>query len=81
MLLAARQNGIRSTELQIKPKTTLNAAWTISEIRRSWPTDADSISIDLQSNKVIDHLKFEDFPLAAKLTRWIGNVHIGVLLG
>ncbi|MCH7294446.1 PepSY-associated TM helix domain-containing protein [Acinetobacter higginsii] len=81
VLQVARQNGIHSSELQIKPPTRINTAWTVSEIRRRWPTEADSIAIDLQSNKVIDHLKFEDFPLAAKLTRWGVDAHIGILFG
>lgn len=81
VLQVARQNGIHSSEIQIKPPTRINTAWTVSEIRRRWPTEADSIAIDLQSNKVIDHLKFEDFPLAAKLTRWGVDAHIGILFG
>jgi uncharacterized iron-regulated membrane protein len=80
-LQIARQHGIHSSQLQIKPPTTIDTAWTVSEIRRRWPTEADSISIDLQSNKVIDHLKFDDFPVAAKLTRWGVDAHIGVLFG
>lgn len=80
-LQIARQHGIHSSQLQIKPPTTIDTAWTVSEIRRRWPTEADSISIDLQSNKVVDHLKFDDFPVAAKLTRWGVDAHIGVLFG
>lgn len=56
-------------------------AWAVSEIRRRWPTEADSIAIDLRNNKVIDHLHFKDFPIAAKLTRWGVDAHIGVLFG
>ncbi|WDZ49934.1 PepSY-associated TM helix domain-containing protein [Acinetobacter vivianii] len=81
VLQLARQNGIRSAELQIKPPTTINTAWTVSEIRRRWPTEADSIAIDLRNNKVIDHLQFKDFPIAAKLTRWGVDAHIGILFG
>ncbi|MEB6479392.1 PepSY-associated TM helix domain-containing protein [Acinetobacter vivianii] len=81
VLQLARQNGIRSAELQIKPPTTINTAWTVSEIRRRWPTEADSIAIDLRNNKVIDHLHFKDFPIAAKLTRWGVDAHIGILFG
>ena len=80
-LRVARQNGIHSAELQIKPPTTINTAWTVSEIRRRWPTEADSIAIDIRNNKVIDHLHFKDFPIAAKLTRWGVDAHIGILFG
>lgn len=45
-LQIARQHGISSTQLQIKPPTTIDTAWTVSEIRRRWPTEADSIAID-----------------------------------
>lgn len=80
-LLLARQHGITSKQLQIKPPVEANTAWTVSEIRRRWPTQADSIALDLQNNRVIDHLYFKDFPLAAKLTRWGVDAHIGVLFG
>jgi uncharacterized iron-regulated membrane protein len=43
------------------------------------PTEADSMAIDIRNNKVIDHLLLKDFPIAAKLTGWAVDAHIGVL--
>ncbi|MFE1971530.1 PepSY domain-containing protein, partial [Acinetobacter baumannii] len=56
VLAIARANGINSTEIQIKPPVAANQAWTVAEIQRKWPTQADSIAIDMHEHKVIDKL-------------------------
>ncbi|WP_407497115.1 PepSY domain-containing protein [Acinetobacter baumannii] len=81
VLAIARANGINSTEIQIKPPVAANQAWTVAEIQRKWPTQADSIAIDMHEHKVIDKLAFKDYSLVAKLTRWGVDAHIGVLFG
>jgi len=35
----------------------------------------------MSTQHIIDHLRFSDFPLSAKLTRWGVDLHIGVLFG
>ncbi|MDC4724594.1 PepSY-associated TM helix domain-containing protein [Acinetobacter baumannii] len=81
VLAIAQANGINSTEIQIKPPVAENQAWTVAEIQRKWPTQADSIAIDMHEHKVIDKLAFKDYSLVAKLTRWGVDAHIGVLFG
>lgn len=81
VLMLAQRHGIDSTYLQIKPPSALQQAWTVAEIQRRWPTEADSVAIDLQQHKIIDHLSFNDYPLIAKLTRWGVDAHIGILFG
>lgn len=80
-LVIARQHGIDASQIQIKPPSDANQAWTVSEIQRRWPTQADSIAIDVQKHQVLDQLYFQDYPLIAKLTRWGVDAHIGLLFG
>ncbi len=79
-LAIARANGIHSAQIQIKPPVDANQAWTV-ELQRKWPTQADSVAIDVHQHKVIDKLAFKDYSLFAKLTRWAVDAHIGVLFG
>jgi uncharacterized iron-regulated membrane protein len=81
VLAIARAHGIDATQIQIKPPTSGNQAWEVAEIQRKWPTQADSIAIDIEQHKVIDQLAFKDYSLVAKLTRWGVDAHIGVLFG
>lgn len=80
-LAIARANGIHSAQIQIKPPVDTNQAWTVTELQRKWPTQADSVAIDVHQHKVIDKLAFKDYSLFAKLTRWGVDAHIGVLFG
>lgn len=77
----ARKHGIDASQVQIKPPLKEDQVWSISEIQRSWPTQADSIAIDVSNHNVIDQLYFDDYPLIAKLTRWGVDAHIGILFG
>ncbi|MFH4175747.1 PepSY-associated TM helix domain-containing protein, partial [Acinetobacter baumannii] len=81
VLAIARANGIHSAQIQIKPPVDANQAWTVTELQRKWPTQADSVAIDIHQHKVIDKLAFKDYSLFAKLTRWGVDAHIGVLFG
>lgn len=80
-LQLARDNGITAAKVQIRPPVAMNQAWVVEEIDRSWPTQVDSIAVDIVQHKVIDHVYFDQFPLAAKLTRWGVDAHMGVLFG
>lgn len=81
VLAAARQAGISAAKLEIRPAKTAHHAWTVSEIERRWPTRADMVAINPDNGAIIDHVKFADYPLAAKLTRWGIDAHMGVLFG
>lgn len=77
----AREHGLDAAQIQIKPPSEKYQAWSVSEIQRHWPTQADSIAIDVQNHQVIDQIYFKDYPLIAKLTRWGVDAHIGILFG
>ena len=77
----ARQHGLEASALQIKPSYKLDKAWSIEEMNHRWPIQIDAFAVDMTQHQIIDQVKFEDFPLSAKLTRWGVDLHIGVLFG
>ena len=70
-----------SPKVEIKPPAKPGTAWTVTEIDRGWPTQVDAVAVDPATMKVSGRLVFEDFPLAAKLTRWAVDAHMGSLFG
>jgi len=81
VLARARAAGIDASKLEIKPAADANRAWVVREIDRSWPTQVDMVAIDAKTLAVTDRVEFESFPLAAKLTRWGIDAHMGILFG
>ena len=81
VLIAARQDGLHATKLELRQPKSADKAWTVSEIDRSWPTQVDAVSVNPQSFAIVDHVYFDRFPLVAKLTRWGVDAHMGVLFG
>lgn len=81
VLAAARSAGISADKVEIKPGRDETRAWVVSEIDRGWPTHVDAVSVNPSNMKVIDYVVFHDYPLAAKLTRWGIDAHMGVLFG
>ncbi len=78
---AARESGIAAHKIEIRPAYTPGKAWTVTEVDRSWPTQVDAVSVDPSSLQIVDHVRFADFPLLAKLTRWGVDAHMGILFG
>ncbi|MEL4886332.1 PepSY domain-containing protein [Pectobacterium betavasculorum] len=81
VLTAARHAGIDASKIEIRPATRPHRAWTVSEIDRSWPTQVDAVSVNPDTLEIVDKTDFNTFPLAAKLTRWGVDAHMGVLFG
>ncbi len=78
---AARHAGIDAAKIEIRPAYRSDKAWTVTEVDRSWPTRVDAVSVDPQTLTILDHTRFADFPLLAKLTRWGVDAHMGILFG
>lgn len=78
---AARNAGISAEKIEIRPAWQADKAWTVSEIDRRWPTQADSVAVDPHNFTVVDKVEFAQFGLLAKLTRWGVDAHMGVLFG
>ncbi|WP_023640147.1 PepSY-associated TM helix domain-containing protein [Dickeya zeae] len=81
VLAAARDAGIDAGKIEIRPSLKPQRAWTVSEIDRTWPTQVDAVAVDPTTFHVMDTVRFADYPLAAKLTRWGIDAHMGVLFG
>ncbi|WP_031482170.1 PepSY-associated TM helix domain-containing protein [Streptomyces bicolor] len=80
VLAAARAEGL-GDPVEIVPPADDSSAYVVKQVQRSWPTKQDSVAIDPASGEVVDVLRFTDFPVLAKLTRWGIDLHTGVLFG
>ncbi|MFI8099738.1 PepSY-associated TM helix domain-containing protein [Streptomyces sp. NPDC086023] len=76
---AARAQGVDST-LQITLPAEGNG-YVVKERDKQFPTHLDSVAVDPADGRVMDTLRFADYPLLAKLTRWGIDVHMGMLFG
>jgi len=81
VLKAARDAGIDANKLEIRPSSTKDKAWRVSEIDRSWPTQVDSVAVDASTMTVTSRADFATFPIVAKLIRWGIDAHMGILFG
>ncbi len=81
VLQAARAAGISAGKIELRQPKAADKAWTVTEIDHRWPVQVDAVSVHPRTFAVIDHIYFADFPLAAKLTRWGVDAHMGGLFG
>ena len=77
----ARADIITAAMIDIKPPAAAGKAWTVTEAGREWPATASAVAIDPAREKITSRADFEDFGLAAKLTRWAIAAHMGLLFG
>ncbi len=75
----ARLSGIDAKNIEIGLPASQGAAWKVTEIGRGFPSQVDAVAV--QGDEVVSSVKFADYPLAAKLTRWGIDAHMGVLFG
>ncbi|MFF4803891.1 PepSY-associated TM helix domain-containing protein [Streptomyces sp. NPDC001351] len=80
VLAAARAKGL-TDPVEIVPPADANSAYVVKQVQRSWPEKQDSVAVDPTTGKVTDELRFADYPLLAKLTRWGIDLHTGILFG
>jgi uncharacterized iron-regulated membrane protein len=81
VLAAARGVNVNTGLVEIKPPAEPGTAWVVQEIQRSYPTEVDAVAVDGDTLQVVDRTDFAEFPLAAKLTRWGIDAHMGSLFG
>ncbi|TCP42628.1 putative iron-regulated membrane protein [Tamaricihabitans halophyticus] len=77
---AARERGL-SGDIEVTPPSGTGEAYIVQQVGRQWPTQQDSVAIDPANAQVTETLRFEDFPLIAKLARWGIDAHMGLLFG
>ncbi|GAB2886724.1 PepSY-associated TM helix domain-containing protein [Streptomyces deserti] len=80
VLAAARAEGL-GDPVEIVPPADAESAYVVKQVQRSWPTKQDSAAVDPATGQVTDVLRFADYPVLAKLTRWGIDLHTGVLFG
>ncbi|MFC9786657.1 PepSY-associated TM helix domain-containing protein [Rhodococcus sp. NPDC127528] len=80
VLATARQNGVDgAVEASIPSNST--TAFTVTQTRQPWVFATDSIAVDGATGQVTDVLRFAEWPLAAKLTSWGIQLHMGLQFG
>ncbi|WP_119731006.1 PepSY-associated TM helix domain-containing protein [Thermomonospora amylolytica] len=58
-----------------------DGTYVVKEIDKQWPQRLDQVAVDPATGHVVAELRFADYPLAAKLTRWGIDGHMGLLFG
>ncbi|WP_120339173.1 PepSY-associated TM helix domain-containing protein [Cryobacterium soli] len=81
VLAVARTVNVNTGLVEIRPPSAAGQAWVVQEIQRSFPTEVDSVAVDGSTLQVTDRVDFADFNLAAKLTRWGIDTHMGTMFG
>ncbi|MEV0384777.1 PepSY-associated TM helix domain-containing protein [Nonomuraea sp. NPDC050643] len=77
---AAAGKGL-SGPLEIAWPAEAGAPYVIKEIDKQWPARLDQVTVDATTGQVAAELRFADYPMAAKLTRWGIDAHMGLLFG
>ncbi|CAL9355536.1 PepSY-associated TM helix domain-containing protein [Streptomyces sp. Tu 3180] len=80
VLAAARAEGL-GDPVEIVPPAGAGSAYVVKQVQRSWPEKQDAAAVDPATGEVTDVLRFADYPVLAKLTRWGIDLHTGNLFG
>ncbi|MGW7238097.1 PepSY-associated TM helix domain-containing protein [Streptomyces sp. NPDC054804] len=80
VLAAARAEGL-GDPVELVPPADPNSAYVVRQVQRGWPEKQDSVAVDPATGEVTDVLRFADYPVLAKLTRWGIDLHTGILFG
>ncbi|MER6961535.1 PepSY domain-containing protein [Streptomyces sp. NPDC000618] len=80
ILSVARAEGL-GDPVELVPPADASSAYVVKQVQRSWPEKQDAVAIDPATGEVTDTVRFADYPLLAKLTRWGIDLHTGVLFG
>lgn len=81
VLAAGQAVNIDTGLVEILPPADEGSAWVVQEIQRSFPTEVDAVAVDGATLEVVDRTDFADQDLAAKLTRWGIDLHMGTMFG
>ncbi|MFI6054137.1 PepSY-associated TM helix domain-containing protein [Streptomyces violascens] len=75
----AREQGVRAS-IQISLPSA-GKGFVVRERDTEFPVHLDAVAIDPADGKVMDVLRFSDYPVLAQLTRFGIDTHMGVFLG
>ncbi|MHC5907419.1 PepSY-associated TM helix domain-containing protein [Streptomyces sp. S6] len=80
VLAAARAENL-GDPVEIVPPADAESAYVVRQIQRSWPEKQDAVAVNPATGEVTDTVRFADYPVLAKLTRWGIDLHTGTLFG
>lgn len=80
VLASAREAGLDG-RVTVDLPADHTSPYVVTQLERSWPTQADSVAVAQDTGEVVDVVRFEDHPLMAKLSRWGVDAHMGLLFG
>ncbi|OQO93935.1 peptidase [Saccharomonospora piscinae] len=80
VVAVARDHGVVG-EIEVVGPAMPGEAYVVQQVGRQWPSQQDSVAIDPATAQVVETLRFEDYPLMAKLARWGIDAHMGLLFG
>ncbi|MDT0301785.1 PepSY-associated TM helix domain-containing protein [Streptomonospora wellingtoniae] len=80
VLAGAREAGLDGPVEVVMPEDGAST-YVVNQVDRSWPTRVDSAAVSAETAEVTDVVRFADYPLMAKLSRWGIDAHMGVLFG
>ncbi len=69
------------TPVTITPPAAEGQAWTAAENRAAYRLSNDSVAVDWATGAVTGRSDFADWPLAARATAWLIQLHMGTLFG
>ena len=78
-LSAARTQGLTGV-LEMTPPEKPCDAWGVREARAAFKLRSDAVAVT-PNGEVIDRINSADWPLAAQLTSWLIQLHMGTLFG
>lgn len=76
---AARAKGVEGRTSVILPSE--GKGYVVKETDTQFPVHLDSVAVDPADGRVIDELRFSDYPVLAQLTRFGIDMHMGVTFG
>ncbi|MGD7002248.1 PepSY-associated TM helix domain-containing protein [Corynebacterium halotolerans] len=81
VISAARSAGLTGM-IDVNAPTAEGGAWTVKESRQAYKLANDSVSVDGATGEIVDRVDYNaDWPLAAKLSNWLIQLHMGTLFG
>ncbi|MGP3979495.1 PepSY-associated TM helix domain-containing protein [Streptomyces sp. KR80] len=81
VLETAREQQLTGAPVEIAAPADGTSPYVVKQIDKQWPVHLDSVAVHPGTGAVIDELRFDDYPLLAKLSRWGIDGHMGVLFG
>ncbi|GAB3278153.1 PepSY-associated TM helix domain-containing protein [Parasphingorhabdus pacifica] len=80
VLASAREAGL-TDPVEIQYPSSPGSTYVVQQTGRAWPSKQDSAAIDPYTGEITEVLRFADYPMMAKLTRWGIDAHMGLLFG